>query len=119
MVLLQRMSLTGGGGHEIGGGGGGGDGPRSSCEQLTFVAALSSPNPKLLAHVKVEWALRVETRSVSGTKVAVVISEGEVLGTITTPEALRLIDCIDEGHTFYAHVLEIKGGLCRVRIRHS
>jgi len=114
------MSFAGGGGgYDIGGGGGGGGPPRSSCELLTFEAALASPNPELLALVRVDRILRVEVRNAGGSRVAVVVSDAGVLGSITSPQALQLIDCIDEGHTYYAHVLQIQGGLCRVRIRHS
>lgn len=111
----------GGGGYEIGGGGGSGGGGSSpsSCELLNFEAALASPDPELLRKVRVEWALRVEVRDVGASKVAVVVSNDGVVGSITSPQAVQLIDCLGEGHTYYAQVLEIRGGLCRVRIRHS
>jgi hypothetical protein len=113
------MSYTGGdGGHEIGGGGVG-SGPSSSCDTLGFDAALSSPDPAVVSKLKVDWILRIESRAAGGTKVAVAVIDGRVVGTLTSPEAIRLIDCMDEGHTYYASILEIKGGLCRIRIRHS
>lgn len=115
--------------YEGGGGGGrrrrgtrGGDGPPaqpSSCEALDFNTALASPDPKLLAQVKADWVLDVATRSVAATKVAVVLFQGQVLGTITSPEAVQLVDCIEKGFKYRAHVQEIKGGLCRVRVRYS
>lgn len=86
---------------------------------MDFTAALASPDPKLLAQVKAEWILDVATRSVGATKVAVVLFEGQVLGTITSPEAVQLVDCIEKGFNYRAQIQEIRGGLCRVRVRYS
>ncbi len=100
-------------GTPTGGGGGGG------CDSVDFTCALASPNAALLGQIKVDWTLQVESRPVANTKVAVVVVNGEALGTITAPEAVRLLECIDKGFSYWAQVLEIRGGLCRVRVRHS
>lgn len=115
------MSLHVGGG----GGGGGGGGNRgvpppqatSSCETIDFSTVLASPNPIMLATVEVGQAFPVNIRTAGKTKVAVVVAKDEVLGTITSPEAVTLVDCIEKGFRYRAQILEIRGGVCRVRVR--
>lgn len=49
----------------------------------------------------------------------VVLREGDILGSLAFPAALRLRSCIEKGFNYEAEVLSIDGGRCQVEIRNA
>jgi len=92
----------------------------SGC-RLAIETFLSSPKPRVLAHLKVGDLLGVALVAQHGTQVlAAVTKNGDIAGTITPGEMLRIIHCIDKFQVDYvAQVMEIAGGQCRVRVRNG
>lgn len=88
----------------------------SSCKDLLVETALSSPVREQLKRLKLGDELDVETDSTGGTVTLVALFQGKLVGTITSPEVLRIIDCISEGNKYRAVVLKVEAGLCKVRI---
>jgi hypothetical protein len=106
----------------VSGGGGGGGGwpeePPRSCEDLEFQTALSSPQAEVVAQLQEGDELRIELdTSEEARKVVARNGSGRVAGTITSGEFTALIRCLQEGHGYVAEVLQVNGGLIRVRIR--
>lgn len=102
-----------------GGGGGGGvpDNP-PSCDALRFTALVSSPQPVAVASLKVGDVLDIDVAQRSGQVVVRVLKEGQLVGGLAGPDATRLRNCIDDGHSYRAEVLSINVGQVRVEVTH-
>jgi hypothetical protein len=42
---------------------------------------------------------------------------GRLAGSITSPSMLQIINCINQGHSYIARVLSVRGAICEVRIQ--
>lgn len=104
-----------------GGGGSGGGGTRddSPCETLAFNAQLTSPQPAIVGRLSQGDVLSVVVTNMRGQVVVQVLSDGQVAGGLTGPEATRLRNCVDQGHTYNAIVVSVNGGQVRVRVQHK
>jgi hypothetical protein len=107
------MSGSGGGG---GGGGAGRDDAR--CDTLKFETQLTSPQPAVVATLRVGEALDVAVVLMKGTVVVQVQKGGQAAGGLTGPDATRLRNCMDQGHQYKATVLNVNGGQVRVSVEH-
>lgn len=106
------MSGSGGGG-----GGGGSSDWEVSCEALVIETQLSSPDAAVIAGVKVNDVLPVETRQMNGTTSVVVVHQGQIAGGLATPELRRLRECLIAGTEYNAKVLSKSNGQVRVIVR--
>jgi len=88
---------------------------QSDCSQLMVRTILASPVAAVLQSVNIgdQLLLRLEPgRSV----VIAVDPSGRAAGSIISPDLHNLIDCIRQGNSYTAKVLEIEGGRCVVQI---
>lgn len=101
-----------------GGGGGGGDPHPPRCDTLQFDAQLVSTQAAVVATLKVGDVLDVSLSVYKGQSVVQVMHQGQVVGSLTGPDANQLRKCIEDGHQYKATVLIINGGQVRVRVEH-
>lgn len=105
------MSTGGGaGGGSWGGGGTGGD----QC-MFTFEAVLGSPDPAQVAALNVGDVLPVVLLD-SPPRVVVCHPSGAVVGGITQ-FAAQLRSCIQQGYSYEAELLAVRGGAIGVNVR--
>lgn len=102
-----------------GGGGGGGSSYPSPCESLRFDAQLTSPQAAVVSTLKVGEVLMIALANLKGQTVVQVLRSGQVAGGLTGPDAGRLRECLEDGHSYEATVLIVNGGQVRVRVAHS
>jgi hypothetical protein len=86
------------------------------CNTLSFRSAVNSPQPALLANLKVGSVLKVKLQTSPQTAV-IVEHKTKTVGALTGPKVARLIDCLLNGYTFEADVLSVAGGECQVEVR--
>ena len=110
------MSGPGGGGLS-----GSGDVPGPGgfdCALVSERTILNSPDPAVLAGLKVDDVLTVTLLDRSGRRLlAAVAADGRTAGSLTLPLLPRLLECMDQGFQYVAIVVEISGGRCIVHIR--
>jgi hypothetical protein len=100
------------------GGGGGGPGvPTTDCASLVQRTALNSPDPTVLANLKVKDALEVRFRIPGQTMIGAFTADGALAGTITYAGVTRLAKCLADGFKYVGLVLKIDGGECQIEIR--
>jgi hypothetical protein len=103
----------------MGGSGSGGWTPTPAgnpCDTLSFRAAVNSPQPALLAKLKVGSVLTVKLQTSPQTAVIVELKT-KTVGALTGPKVARLINCLQNGYTFEADVISVTGGECQVEVR--
>lgn len=101
-----------------GGGGGYASDETPNCQLLSIQTSLASPIPAVVATLKIGDILDVVLTPPVG-PVQVITKSGKVAGAIITPPNLaQLIQCITDGNTYSARVLEINGANCKVLIKH-
>ena len=112
-----------------GGGGGGAGGPTGGswappdsqidCANLRFETPLSSPNPTVVAQIAVGEVADVELVNPQPDVTVVGVLRRnppqDVIGTITT-RLRELLRCIQGGTDYQAEILEISGGVVRVKV---
>lgn len=83
---------------------------------ITVDTPLNSPNPAVLAGLKVGDILTV--RQLLGPPVLLVAEtvSGQVAGSITSASMAQIISCIRNGVHYSATIRSIHGGMCVVRI---
>lgn len=101
-----------------GGGGGGGGGPDVDACDIVQTAALNSPQPAVVGRLIVGDVLDV----VLGGSTARPILEvrepsGAIAGSLTHRGHVAIIDCIAQGHTYVAVVVQKSGGMVTVRVQ--
>lgn len=101
-----------------GGGGSGVDIGDSSCDSLRFDAQLTSPRPAVVNILQVNAVLDIVVANMNGQLVVQVLHKSQVAGGLAGPDAARLRNCIDQGHTYTATVRSINQGQVRVRVEH-
>jgi hypothetical protein len=95
---------------------GGGDG-QHDCN-IVEKTAVNSPRAGVLATLTRGDALTVQLRDQGARKTLVAVAaSGEVAGSLTPRQLLTLIECIEQGNAYEAHVLDVRGGLCEVELR--
>lgn len=102
----------------MGGSGSGGWTPTSSsdkCATLVFDAQLNSPQPSALATLLQGEYLSVELSALPR-QVVQVSKSGMVVGALTGTQAPQLINCLQNGYSFKAEVVNVTSGMCTVRV---
>ena len=90
--------------------------PTPSCSTIR-TAPLNSPQPRVVAGLKVNDRLYVHLDKSTGRAILQVRDlSGAVAGSLTFLGHLYLIDCIEQGHSYEALVLNISGGAVQLRI---
>jgi hypothetical protein len=101
------------------GGGGGGHNDESPCDKLRFEAQLTTPQPAVVATLKLKEVLVIDVATLKGQVVVRVLKKGKVAGGLAGPDATRLRNCIERDHTYKATVRTINGGQVRVLVEHT
>jgi hypothetical protein len=88
----------------------------ADCGSIQFETDLASPQPTVVATLIVGAMLDVQLDTTGArVVVAAVTASGATAGSIAT-RAAQLIRCIRAGYSYRAEVLEINGGVVRVRL---
>ena len=94
----------------------GGETALADCGTIRFETDLASPQPSVVGTLVVGEELEVHLDTTGArVVVAVVTTAGATAGSIAT-RAAQLIRCIRAGYSYTAEVLEISGGVVRVRV---
>lgn len=88
---------------------------QQNCADLIIRTQLASPDPAVLADLRVGDILTVRLLSATGPLQAVT-HDGNIAGAILTSDPGLLINCINNGHEYMAKILSINGGDCQVSI---
>lgn len=88
------------------------------CNSLNIRTQIASPNPKVIATLKVGDVLKISVTPPRG-PATFVTNKKEVAGAMLPGDLHKLIDCINEGHEYIAKVVDIKGANCQVLIKHK
>jgi hypothetical protein len=83
---------------------------------LIFRTTLNSPNPAVVSQLKARDVLQVSPKSSKG-PIEAITDAGEVAGSITAGQMMRLLQCIDDGFEYVAVVLSISGGRVEIEVR--
>jgi len=116
------MSGSGGGSGRIGfggeGGAGGGGESSTDCGSLIVDTILNSPVSAVVALLKKGDRLTVEIQ-VGGSGVNSLVAKhgGQIAGSLTPPSLTTILNCIQNGFQYVAVVLDVTGGVVRVRIQ--
>ena len=86
-----------------------------SCNDLVIVLNLSSPQGSVIEQLKNGDILSVQSLTDQG-PIQVLNNQGELAGTVISREMVRLLNCINQGTSFVAEVLQINGAQCKVQI---
>ena len=108
------MSSSGG----FDGDGGRSSGPAYSDCRLNIVTHIATPNPAIIAKLKMGDVLSVVLQAARG-PVVLVTKANEQAGGILPDEIAELIQCLSEGNKYEAKVIEKKGGNVQVRIKNA
>jgi hypothetical protein len=107
-------SIGGSGGSQKGGGGKGKASAAFDCRSFRATVSLRSPDPKVLANVRVGQSLRVVLGG--GGRAVVAKANGRTAGSIVLPELDSLVACLTKGIEYSAKVLSVEGGACVVEV---
>ena len=94
------------------GGGSGGE----DCETVGFETALNSVVLAVLNQLQPGNVLEIALEEPGVTPTLVAKYNDNVAGSITSPQATRLLRCIVEGYNFNATVISNNGGYCKIRV---
>ena len=92
------------------------DTPISSCDRLVIETQLSSPQPGVVATLRVGDVLEVALQQSGAVAVVVVLQNGVMAGGIAATSLTQLRECIEGGTMYGATVISVNGGQIRVRI---
>jgi len=95
------------------GSGPGGGVVAASCETLSGLTQLNSPQPNVVQQLSVGDNLDLILQAT----IVEAHFNGNAAGTITWTLLARLIECMDEGYSYIAQVRSINGGIVQVHIR--
>lgn len=99
-----------------GGGGGGTGGPEVDRCNIISLTNLNSPNATVVSTLRPGDVLDVHLQVGPPRLLLAVTSPGQIVGSITSAEMARLIACIQQGESYVAEVVSVRGGVCQVRI---
>lgn len=87
------------------------------CAKFTIKTHIASPIPSVISTLAIGDILNVVLAPPRG-PVQLITKDGTVAGALLSIEINTLIECINDGHSFIAKVIENKGGNCQVLIKH-
>lgn len=85
------------------------------CQTFSGETVVNSPDPAVLSTISVGDILEIEVRVVNGVSVVAIVASAGVLGGLSN-YSNRLEYCIEEGFSYQATVLDIRGAIVTVRI---
>lgn len=88
--------------------------PKEDCSSLSDSTSIASPNPDMLATLRVGMMLTVELQP--SPQVVVVKNGSAVVGGLAPVQLVRLIACLKAGYQFSATVTRRDGGFCEVHV---
>lgn len=91
--------------------------PRIACDRVALKTVVNSPVPAVIGTVQPGDCLEVQLQIHGGRSIVVVLKGAAVLGSITVSAVPRLVECLENGHSFKATVLSVSGARCEVEIR--
>lgn len=92
--------------------------PGNSCQALSELTTLNSPQKSVINQLKKGNILEIRVNKVGKAVIVEAVFNGQVAGTITSSIIQRLAECIEEGYEYVAEVIEnVQGGACRVQVR--
>lgn len=94
---------------------GGGVTPPAPCD-ITEVTNLNSVNRTAVTGLRPGDQLDVVFQAGPPQRLVAQTKAGTVVGSITSPSMLQIIQCIQAGYTYVAVVLSVRGAQCQVRI---
>ena len=106
------MSGSGGGGTWV-------DERPSSCDSLSVITTLNSPDKDVLKGIKPKDVLDITVVTLNNAVVVKALHRGKVAGSITATIVQKLAECVEEGYTYVADVIDIEGGACKIRAANS
>lgn len=98
-----------------GGNGGGGTTPLS-CTTLVIITQIATPDPAFIASIHVGQVCSVQVISMNQQQVIAVMRGNDRLGGLVGGATSRLRECILQGTSYCAEVIEVNGPQIRVRI---
>lgn len=108
---------TAGSGTASSGAGGSGSAGLDPCD-IVQTAALNSPQPTVVARLNIGDALNVVLGGTSARPVLEVRdASGAVAGSLTHRGHVAIIDCINQGNSYVAVVVQKSGGMVTVRVQ--
>ena len=99
-----------------GGGDGGTGGPEADRCDIVSLTNLNSPNAAVVGTLRSGDVLDVHLQVGPPRLLLAATAAGQVVGSITSAEMARLIACIQQGESYVADVLSVRGGICQVRV---
>lgn len=91
-------------------------GGKDPCD-IRVETTLNSPDPVVLRGLSEGDALTVVLASQPPTRVVALTDSGQIAGSVTAPVLPRLIQCLQSGNSYVAHVLVVREGTCDVLIQ--
>ncbi len=89
--------------------------PSTDCSNMSFTTALASPNPLVVASLKISEILDV-IKDIDNS-LRVYNHNGEIVGALFTTHRDKIIECINNGFEFIAIVKSVNGGNCTVLVK--
>ena len=90
--------------------------PSSPCGNISFRAVINSPQPAVIAILQPGAILQVKHQTLP-TNAVIVEYAGQLVGALTGTKINQLINCLLDGFSFEAEVVEVRGGTCIVDVR--
>ncbi|MFD2521577.1 hypothetical protein [Emticicia soli] len=89
-------------------------GTTDECSNLHLTTKLATPNPDLIANLEIGMILDV---TLSNGSIVVVTELGEIVGSVIGRDSVKLKNCMENGYSFSAEILNLNGGSCDVLIK--
>lgn len=87
------------------------------CSKISFNDILQNINATAISSIRKDNKLRVDLKSASGNSTVVVINDkGDICGYLTSPYAVKLIECLQKKILYSAKVLGITGTSVTVHV---
>lgn len=92
--------------------------PSNPCERLKFRANVNSPQPTMIAALRLADVLSVSLQTTPSTAVIVSV-RGTPVGALTGAKVAELVNCLQNGFQYVATVVSLQGGNCTVEVAHA
>jgi hypothetical protein len=89
--------------------------PEVDCADISLTTSLSSPDPIIVAKIKV--GDRLEILKIPPKAIGVYNLDGELAGALLTTLNAKLLECLEKGYEFEGTVVSKAGANCKILIR--
>ncbi|WP_316845535.1 hypothetical protein [Pedobacter psychrodurus] len=87
------------------------------CSKVSFSDTLQNISLSAISRISKDDILRVQLKPAGGSVTVVVINDaGDICGYLTSPQAVKLIECLQKGILYSAKVLGISGSTITVHV---